>query len=119
MKSHLATLWIYVMFNMAFADIVGFLNPGAPEEMMAMKPSPEMLVVFAVLPEIPIVMIVPSRLLPHKANHRANIVASVIAILIVVGAGTTAASHIFFASIEVVAMLAVIWRAWKWTDPQA
>ena len=29
MKVKLSTLWIFVMFNMAFADIVGFINPGA------------------------------------------------------------------------------------------
>jgi hypothetical protein len=38
MKEKLSTLWIFVMFNMVFADIVGLLNPGTLEEMMAMKP---------------------------------------------------------------------------------
>ena len=30
-RSKLSTLWILVMFNMAFADIIGFMNPGALE----------------------------------------------------------------------------------------
>ena len=32
MKVKLSTLWVFVMFNMVFADIVGFMNPGALEK---------------------------------------------------------------------------------------
>ena len=32
--SKLSTLWILVLFNMVFADIVGFMNPGALEGIM-------------------------------------------------------------------------------------
>ena len=41
------------MFNMVFADIVGFLSPGALEDMIAMKPSQGVLLAFSMLLEIP------------------------------------------------------------------
>jgi hypothetical protein len=119
MKVKLSTLWVFVMFNMVFADIVGFLNPGALEEMIAMKPAQGLLLVFSILLEIPIVMIVLSRLLKYRANRWANIIASVITILYVIGGGNTSVSYIFFATIEVACMLLIIWYAWKWTEQEA
>ena len=119
MKVKLSTLWVVVMFNMVFADIVGFLNPGALEEMIAMKPAQELLLVFSILLEIPIAMIVLSRLLKHRANRWANIIAGVITILWVIGGGNTSVSYIFFAAIEVACMLLIVWYAWKWTEQEA
>lgn len=119
MKVRLSTLWIFVMFNMVFADIVGFLNPGALEEMMAMKPTQGLLLAFSILVEIPIAMIVLSRLLKYRANRWANIIAGVITILWVIGGGNTSVSYIFFATIEVACMLLIIWYAWKWTEQEA
>jgi hypothetical protein len=119
MKVKLSTLWVFVMFNMVFADIVGFLNPGALEEMIAMKPAQGLLLVFSILVEIPIAMIVLSRLLKYRANRWANIIAGVITILYVIGGGNTSVSYIFFATIEVACMLLIVWYAWKWTEQEA
>ena len=107
-RTSISTLWIIVMFNMVFADIIGLLNPGTIEQMMTMKPSQELLFVFSILIEIPIAMIFLSRILKPKKNRWANIVASVITILWIIGGGTLSASYIFFASIEVISMLAII-----------
>lgn len=78
MKVRLSSLWVFVIFNMIFADIVGFLNPGVLEEMIAMKPAQGLLLVFSILLEIPIAMIVLSRLLKHSINRWTNIIASLI-----------------------------------------
>ena len=119
LKVRLSTLWVFVMFNMAFADIIGFLNPGALQEMMAMSPGQGVLLAFSLLLEIPIAMIVLSRLLKHKANRWANIIAGVVTILWVVGGGNASASYIFFATLEVAALLVIIWSAWKWSEREA
>lgn len=118
-KGKLSTLWVFVMFNMVFADIIGFLNPGALEQMMAMKPPQELMLVFSILLEIPIAMIVLARLLQYRVNRWANIIAGVLTILYVTVLGNTSVSYIFFATIEVVAMLVIIWWAWKWTGQEA
>lgn len=115
MKVRLSTLWIFVMFNMVFADIVGFLNPGTLEEMIAMKPAQGLLLVCSILLEISIAMIVLSRLLKHRANRWANIIAGATTILWVIGGGNTSVSYIFFATNEVACMVLIIWYAWKWT----
>ncbi|MFC2152226.1 DUF6326 family protein [Bacteroidota bacterium] len=121
MKVKLSTLWIFVMINMIMADIVGFMNPGALESIIKgdvdVQITQELLLIFSVLLEIPILMIVLSRVLNYKANRWTNIIASVITILFVVWGGTTSLSYIFFASIEVVTMLLITWYAWKWAKP--
>lgn len=118
MKEKLSTLWIFVLFNMVFADIVGFLNPGTLEEMMAMKPYQGLLLLFALFLEIPIAMIMLSRWLNYRANRWANIVASAITILWVIGGGGTSLSYIFFATIEVACMAYIIWCAWQWVEAE-
>lgn len=114
-RTKISILWIVVMFNMVYADIVGFLNPGTLEQMMAMKPSQELLLVFSILIEIPIAMIFLSRILKPKVNGMVNIGASAITILWIIGGGTLSASYIFFASIEVISMLAIIRYSLKLT----
>lgn len=113
-KRLLSLLWIFVMFNMVFADIVGLLNPGTLEEMIAMRPPQYLLLVFSVLIEIPIAMIVLSRYLPRPSNRVANIVAAVVTVLWVIGGGTLSASYIFFAAMEVGSMVFIIRIAWAW-----
>lgn len=117
-KVKLSTLWIVVMFNMVFADIVGFMNPGALADIMTgavgFEITQELLLVFAILLEIPIAMILLSRILGYSANRWANIIAGVITILFVIGGGSAYLSYIFFATIEVVCLLLIIWSAWNW-----
>jgi len=119
MREKLSTLWIVVMFCMAFADIVGFMTPGALEDIMDQSAAPfpitqEIMLVFSVLIAIPIVMIYLSRVLKVQANRWANIIAGAITILFVTGLGSAVLSYYLFATIEVVCMLFIIWLAWNW-----
>ena len=121
-KVMFSTLWIVVMFNMAFADIVGFMIPGALEEIISgagpIQITEGLLLFFSILLEIPIAMILLSRVLPYRANRWANIIAAVITIVFVIGGGSTTLVYIFFATIEVLAMLLIIWYAWRWPNPE-
>jgi threonine/homoserine/homoserine lactone efflux protein len=72
----------------------------------------------AVATEIPIAMIVLSRVLKHGANRWANIAAGVITIAYVIGGGSLNQIHyIFFAAMEVACALLIVWYAWKWRSP--
>ena len=117
-KVKLSTLWIIVMFNIAFADIVGFLHPGTLEQIMTgdvgFEITQGLLLVFSILLEIPIAMIFLARVLKDSANRWANIITSVITILFVIGGGSTTLAYIFFAAVEVGCMLLIIWYAWTW-----
>lgn len=123
-RSKLSTLWILVLFNMVFADIVGFMNPGALERIIggeeaAFEITQGLLVVFAVLLEIPIGMILLSRVLNRRANRLANTAAVVLTILFVIGARSEYLSYLFFATVEVVSMLLILWFAWTWPKQEA
>ncbi len=114
----LSVLWIFVLFNMVFAEFVGFMTPGALEAIMAGATGFEitqgLLLVFAMLLEIPIAMIILSRVLNRRANQFVNTVAVVLTILFVLAGGSSYLSYLFFATIEVVTMLLVLRVAWTW-----
>jgi len=78
------------------------------------------------LMEIPIAMIALCRLLPFRANRLANIVAGSLLTVVngfltfvppLVGWGRPPAfaEYVFFATIETVCTLAIIWQAWTWS----
>jgi hypothetical protein len=113
----LAALWTVVMFNIAFADIVGFVHPGTLEKIidgsLGFPVTPELLLVFSVFLEIPIVMIFLCLVLSPRSNRRLNTLAVILTTLFVVGGGSATYSYVFFATVEIVCMLAVMWLVWK------
>jgi len=79
----------------------------------------------AVLMEIPIAMIVASRLLPFRANRLTNIIAGTLLTVVngfltfvppLVGARTPALpEYLFFATIETVCTSTIVWQTWTWS----
>lgn len=123
MPTRLSTLWIFIMFNMVFADILSFMYPGFLAEVMAghaggVSITPGFLLVAAVLTEIPIAMIVLSRVLKHRANRWANIVAAGVTIIYVAGGSATSPHGLFFAALEIGCAIMIAWSAWTWRSPQ-
>ena len=123
MKVKLSTLWIFVLFNITFLDIHGFLKPGFIGEVMTgfvggVQLTQELLLLGAVMMEIPIAMVLLSRLLKYRVNRWANIIAGVTTIAIFIGNLSTDIDNIFVGTIVVVAMLLIIWYAWKWPNSE-
>jgi hypothetical protein len=123
MPTRLSTLWIVIMFNMVFADILSFMYPGFLSEVMEGRAggvviTPGFLLLAAVLAEVPIAMIVLSRVLPQRVNRWANIVAAVITIAYVAGGSSTYPHGIFFTTVQVVCALVIIGSAWKWRSTE-
>jgi len=123
MKSKLSTLWVFLLFNMVFADIFSFMYPGALAPIVAGTPvdglqiTPVFLLIAAIVTEIPIAMVFLSRFLKHGLNRWVNMAGAVITIVWVIGGGSLTFLHyIFFASIEVVCSLVIIWLAWTWRE---
>ena len=118
LKTTLSTLWIVVMLNMIFADILTLYIPEFLQEILTestpVQITQELMLAMAFIIEIPIVMIFLSRVLKYKANRWVNIIASVITILFVVIGGSLTLHYIFFAAIEVLCLSLIIWYAWKW-----
>lgn len=128
MKVKLSTMWIFAMFNYLYADILTLtLALAHPEALKkgyvgGVPVSQGFMLGAAILMEIPIAMILLSRILRYKVNRWANIIAAVIltvaqALSFVIGGTPRIISfYTFFSTIEIVCTLLIVWYAWKWPN---
>ena len=121
--TRLSTLWVVVLFNMVYADILTFIKPGELHSLWTGQAGVHLtqgiLVGFAILLEVPIAMIFVSRILNPGANRWANTVAAVITTAFVVGGGSVDLHHLYyviFASVEVACMALIVWSVWTRCD---
>ena len=124
-KERLSLLWIFALLNYLYADVVALFAIAGTGN--SFEPLPQWaLMGSAVLMEIPIAMIVASRLLSFRANRLANIIAgslltlingflTFVAPLLGWGRPPAFAEYLFFATIETVATTVIVWQAWKWS----
>jgi hypothetical protein len=128
-KERLSLFWIFVLLNYLYADVIALWEIiNSPNLSDAPHLPPWVLMPSAVLMEIPIAMIVASRLLPFKANRLANIIAGTFLTLIngfltlvppLIGGRIPALpEYLFFASIETVTTAVIVWQAWAWSAVQ-
>jgi len=129
-KERLSLLWIFALLNYLYADVLAlFAFVGSPNS------APHLpqwaLLGSAVLMEIPIAMILASRLLAFRANRLANIIAG--GVMTLTNGFLTFVlpltngdfrdpvypAYVFFATIETVCTLVIIWRAWTWSGGEA
>jgi hypothetical protein len=123
-KVLLSTLWIVVMINMAFADILGLFIPGALEEVAKTSVStgttiPQLMLGGAIMGELAIVMIILSRVLKYGINRWVNIVVGIFTIAYIWGGMSSYPHYIFIATVETLCLLLIIWFAWKWRNVEA
>lgn len=114
----LSTLWIFILFNMILRDLHEFPTEGYVEELMSLKLSEQAMLLYAIIVEIPISMIVFSRILNNKANKWANIIAVIVSslgILYTLPSGDM--DDFFFAVVNLVAFIVIISTAWKLPAP--
>lgn len=116
-KAKLSTLWIVVMLNLLFADILSIMielvNKNTINIIGEIKTT---MLIAAIVTNIPILMVYFSKSLPYKINRIANIVAGVLTIVYVVGGGDLSPHYIVCAGVEVVVLLLIIWAAWQWKN---
>ena len=126
MKVKLSTLWIFVMFNYIYADILTLMDPAVLKEIVTgtvggLEMTQGFLLGAAILMETAIVMVVLSRVLKYRANRWANIISGIIhtaAVFLSLFVGTPAMYYTFFATIEIACTLLIVWYAWKWVNPE-
>ncbi|WP_299532802.1 DUF6326 family protein [Ulvibacterium sp.] len=113
-QSLLSTLWIFVLFNMIFRDLHQFANKGFLKEIMSLDVSEELVLVFGFVIEVPILMVLLSRILKDKANKWTNIIAvSFTALGALSFVPSADLDDIFFMIMEFAAFMAIIRIAWK------
>jgi len=125
-KERLSLLWVFALLNYLYADVIALWAILGSPPADAPHLGQVALGASAVLMEIPIAMILASRLLPHRANRLANIVAGILVTLVngfltfippLVGWGRPPAlpEYLFFATLETVCTVAIVWQAWTWS----
>ena len=117
----ISTLWIVVMINMAFADILSFMLPEFAVQIQSGEVdgvviTPMFMLVAAVLIEVGILMIYLTRALGLRASRYSNLGAVALTILFIVGGGSLTPHYIFMASVEVLALLYIAYLAWTWRE---
>jgi hypothetical protein len=111
------------MFTMVFADILGMMMPGVLQAMSAgqvgVPVTQGLLLVFAVLLQIPIAMIFFSRILKPTPNRWVNTFAAVLTTAFVVGGGSPYLHYYFFATVEIACMVLIVWSVWSRRNSEA
>src|SRR4051812_27483689 len=87
-RTLLSAAWVFAMFNYLYADVMGLMDASLLRQFLAghvagMTISPAFLFAAAVLMEIPIAMTLLSKVLEHRANRIANLVAGSIKTVVV------------------------------------
>lgn len=115
----LSTLWIFVLLNIIFRDLHQLGKTGFLEELMTgmvngIKLTDELALIGGILAEIPILMVLLSRILNDKANKWANVIAGIITL----GVFATALPYadiddVFHFVFETIAILWIFQISWK------
>lgn len=126
-KVVLSTLWIFVTLNYLYCDVMSLMSPEMLNALITtggaggMQITEMFLLGAAVLLEIPISLVLLSRVLKYKANRVTSIVGGLIMTLVMVGTllmGGASYHYIFFATIEIATTIFIVWFAWTWRKPK-
>ena len=147
-KQILSFLWIFAVANYIFCDFTTLLNPESLTFQWRstgvswkdyMEINPSRILSFAIVMQLPIMMIPLSVFLPYKSNRIANITIGLlmtitIGLMMTIFLGLTqfgeqffififrvlfnanALHFIFFSIIEIATTLAIIWIAFNWSE---
>ncbi|MCL4562055.1 MAG: DUF6326 family protein [Chloroflexi bacterium] len=127
-KVLLVLLWVFFTVNFMYCDTLSSLEPRVLEMHMTgftadgtVKITDGFLLGTAIMFEIPFLMIVLSWVLKYRANRWANIIAGTLFVLAQIGSlflGAPSPAYIFYSTVEIAALLLIVWNAWKWTNPE-
>jgi hypothetical protein len=127
MKAKLSTLWIFAALNYLYCDVISLMDPELLPlylrgNINGLELTPGFLLGAAILIEIPISMVLLSRVLRYRANRWANIAAATIMTAVqsaTLFIGVPAPYYLFFSVIEIATTVLIVWFAWNWREPVA
>lgn len=125
MKSKLSTLWIFAALSYLYCDVVSLMDPQLLPQYLAgnvngLHFTAGFLLGASILIEIPIAMVVASRVLPRRIGRWANVVAGSLMTVVQLAslfAGAPAGYYLFFSVVEIATTALIVAYAWKWTEP--
>lgn len=121
-ETKISLLWIIVLFNMVFADILSLFIPWVHNQIAEFAWDTSiatLMLIGAIVHQIPIFMVFLSRILSYNLNRKLNITAAIITIIYVIWGGSWFPHYLFIASIEVLCMIYIILIAYGWKKIQA
>jgi hypothetical protein len=123
--STLSTLWIFAALNYLYCDVVSLMDRKLLAGYLVgnvggLHITSGFLVGAAALVEIPMAMVLVSRVAKYPTNRWANVVAA--SVMTVVQAvtlfvGSTAVYYLLFSIIEIACTAFIVWYAWTWRLP--
>jgi uncharacterized protein DUF6326 len=115
----LSLLWIFVIVNMAYADILSLMDPTSIiRGIMAGSPLPGGgLLAGAIVMETSFAMVFLPWVLKYKTNRWVSTIIGAFMIWQIV-IGGHGPYYVFFETVESVCILLIIWFAWKWVSPE-
>ncbi len=121
-KSSLSTIWIFVTLNYLYCDLIGLMDSSLLKQYLTgnvdgLAINENFLLYAGILMEIPIAMVLLSRVLRKNMNCWANIMAGslkTIVMIITLFMGSVTKYYVFFASIEIATTLFIVGYAVKW-----
>lgn len=123
MRVRLSILWVFLTLNYLYADVFSIMEAPVLQELLTgsvggIQVTQEFLLGASFLMEIPMAMVVLSRLLSYRANRWANIIAGAIMALVQIASlffGYEPTYHyIFFSIVEISCSSYIVWLAWGW-----
>jgi len=127
-KVILSALWIFVMFNYLYCDVLSLMDPAFLKQYMAgsvggMQLTSGFFLAASILMEIPIAMVLLSWILKYRANRWANIIAgtfmTVVQFSTLFFGSAPTNYYVFFSIIEIACTAFIVWYAWKWANPES
>jgi hypothetical protein len=122
-KSVLSTAWTFVLLNVIFRDLHELFRPGMLREMLSgtvngVTVTDQVLLLGGIMLQLPLAMVLLSRVLPDRASRWANLVAALATIAITLVqtlvTSTPDPDNLLFAAAELVGLLFITGSAWTW-----
>jgi MFS family permease len=122
----LSTLWIFVTLNYIYCDVAGLMDPELLRQFLTgnvngIHMTQGFLLGAGILLEIPIAMVLLSRVLKYRANRWANIAAGSVMTAVQFSSlvlTPPAGYYVFFSIIEIGCTTLIVWYGWKWPHPE-
>ena len=123
-KVLLSTLWLFALLNYLYCDVVALMDSHLLQQFMTgtvgnMKMTQGFLLGASVLMEIPIALVLLSRVLPYRANRWTNIIAGMIMTAVQTASlfGTPTLYYRFFSILEIGCTAFIVLIAFIWPKP--
>ena len=126
-KVLLSTIWLFATLNYLYCDVLGLMDTDSLRQYISgtingINITPNFLLGAAILVEIPMAMVLLSRILKYRPNRLVNILAGLIMTVVQIATlfvGDAAGYYIFCSVLEIAATASIVWIAWNWQAVEA